>query len=521
MKGGILISNQPTRAWREYEDGKRYKNRLGLYETVRRNERFYRGDQWQGCTADLPHPVFNLVRRITDYLVSSILTGNISIRYSDDALPFIKRAAERQAITHGIQVLNKNAAWRWKQGQMEALSYRALLDAAISGDGVFYCWWDPLGTDGQAFLGDIRTDLVDSTNLFVADPTSSELQRQAYVILSCQTKTEDLRREAQAAGLREEALARILPDGTEEPTAGVLASHHSEENTRTTYLLKFYREHGEVICEKSVKDLVISRIHTGLKHYPIAYFHWHDSKNCYLGSAPVSDLIANQTYINTAYAMAMKHMSDTAFSKVIYDKSRIPEWSNEVGEAIAAVGGGNVADAVSVVGVGKLQDGYLQLIENVIENTKSMMGATEAALGDAAANNTSAILTLQTASRIALEHVRGHFHKCISDLATIWADMLCTYCPNERLLITETESGEMQAEALDYALCKHALLRATATAEQVDRYTPSATVSILDKLLEHGALGVREYLELLPSGVISDREALLRKILQKGIDTNE
>ena len=44
--------------------------------------------------------------------------------------------------------------------------------------------------------------------------------------------------------------------------------------------------------------------------------------------------------------MAMKHMTDTAFSKVIYDKSKIPEWSNEVGEAIGAVGGGNMAGAI-------------------------------------------------------------------------------------------------------------------------------------------------------------------------------
>ena len=61
---------------------------------------------------------------------------------------------------------------------------------------------------------------------------------------------------------------------------------------------------------------------------------------------------------------------------MIYDKSRIPEWSNEVGEAIAAMGGGNLSDAVSVVGVGRMQEGYPELIENVIETTKSMMGAT-------------------------------------------------------------------------------------------------------------------------------------------------
>ena len=71
--------------------------------------------------------------------------------------------------------------------------------------------------------------------------------------------------------------------------------------------------------------------------------------------------------------MVMKHMQDTAFSKVIYDKSKIPEWSNEVGEAIAAMGGGNISDAVSVVGVGKMQDGYSELIRRYSHGDEALI----------------------------------------------------------------------------------------------------------------------------------------------------
>lgn len=303
---------------------------------------------------------------------------------------------------------------------------------------------------------------------------------------------------------------------------GDLGRDTVEEEERATYLLRFWREEdGEVRMEKSTKDCVIRRVATGLSHYPVAYFHWHECKNSYLGSAPVSDMVANQKYINTAYAMAMKHMSDTAFSKIVYDKSRIPEWSNEIGEAIAAMGGGNVGDAVSVVGVGKLQEGYLELIENVIENTKAMMGATESALGDAAANNTSAILALQTASRLTLHHVRANFYRCIGKLAEIWADMLCTYCPPERLLAVCREDGTNGAKRANYGLLKTQLLRATAEAGNADRYTPTSTVTVLDKLLEMGALTVKDYLELLPDGVLADRDAVKEKIRTKGDITNE
>ena len=501
-----------TEAWRQYEVGREYNRRIGLYETVRRNERFYRGDHWYGTETDLPRPVFNLVRRITDYLVASIVPDDLSIHYTDDKIPFLDNSELRTRVTDGIGILNRNAAYRWKRSGMRALSHKALLNAAVSGDGVFYCWWDNAYRDGQPFHGDVHTDLVDNTDFFVADVANTDVQSQEYLILAGRASVQALRLEASENG-GDPTL--IGPDTEDEAQSGDLASIEQDGREKATYLIRFFREGDEVIFEKSTRKCVLRRVNTGLRYYPVAYFNWHPTKGCFHGTAPVSDMIANQKYINTAYAMAMKHMYDTAFSKVIYDKTRIPEWTNEVGEAIAAVGGGNVGDAVSVLGVGQLQEGYLDLIASVIENTKAMMGATEAALGDAEANNTSAILVLQEASRIALEQVASDFCRCIGEVASIWADMLCTYCPPERLLVTSDENGQ-QAEHPDYRLLREELLRASAEVTKVGSYTPAATVTLLDKLLDAGHINVKQYVELLPAGTVSDRDTLLKALEKKG-----
>ena len=508
------------KTWKQYEAGKEHKRRIGLYETVRRNERFYRGDQWSDHSTDLPHPVFNLTRRITDYLVCAVAPDRLAITYTDDKLPFIDHAGTRQTIQRGLRLLSQNASYRWKQNQMSSLSYQALLDAAISGDGVFYCWWDAKHSDGQPFLGEIRTDLVDNVNLFVADVNRADLQSQDYIILSGRATVESLRNEALEAGASPKDLEKIVGDNDLDPAFGSSLSYEQTGCEKATYLICFYREGDEVVFEKSTKSYLIKKVHTGLKHYPVAYFNWHGTKNSFHGSAPVSDLIANQKYINTAYAMAMKHMSDTAFSKIIYDKSRIPEWSNEVGEAIAAMGGGNVSDAVSVVGVGSMQEGYLDLISNVIDTTKDMMGATDSALGNEEANNTSAILALQKVSQISLLQVKASFCKCIGELATIWADMLCAYCPQERLLAVMEKDG-VCADRIDYALLKNELLRATAELEDAGQFTASSTVTLLDKLLDKQYLSVEQYLELLPAGSLGNREALIQKIKEKGTMQNE
>ena len=511
------MKHYKTSAWQEYEAGKEYKRRIGLYSRVRENERFYRGDQWQSTDSDLPRPVFNLIRRITDYLVCAVVPGDIAICYTDDKLPFLAQASVRDRVQNGIEILNQNASYRWKRNGMQALVHKALLNAAISGDGVFYCWWNTAQQDGQLFVGDIQTDLIDNTDLFVSDVNSTDLQSQEYILLSGRAAVSSLRKEAIANGMSEKDALQIRSDSEGQDGAGDLSSCELRGSEKTTFLIRFSKENGEVVFEKSTHDHVICRVHTGLKYYPVAYFNWHPAKGSFHGNAPVSDLIANQKYINTAYAMAMKHMYDTAFSKVVYDKSRIPEWSNEVGEAIAAMGGGNVSDAVSVVGVGELQEGYLDLIDNVIETTKNMMGATEAALGDAAANNTSAILVLQEASKLALQHVSSDLCRCVGELASIWADMLCTYCPPERLLVTDS----MQAKSLDYRLLREELLRATATVGQTTAYTPAATVSLLDKLLDKGYLDAAAYLELLPPGTVQDRDNLIRVIKMKGVVKDE
>ena len=210
----------------------------------------------------------------------------------------------------------------------------------------------------------------------------------------------------------------------------------------------------------------------------------------------------------------MKHMADTAFSKVVYDKTRIPEWTNAVGEAIAAIGGGNIADAVSVIGVGKMQDGYIDLLSNTVDTTKDLMGATESALGAEKANNTSAILALQETSRIPLYQVRSALHKCIEDLANIWADMMYAYYPAERLFVS-LNGGEPSAYAMDLSLLKNLLPSAKVDISEISRYSTSSAQNLLDKLLEKGHITPAEYLRRIPAGIIPEKDELIEALLQR------
>lgn len=506
-----------TKAWEQYEAGIQHKRKIGLYETVRANERFFRGDQWYAnSTEDLPKPVFNVIRRIADYLICSVASSDISIRYSAENLPFIQNTEESDALRACLDGINKNVALRWEKNKMNKKIYSALSDAAISGDGIFFCYWDPSIKNAQEYSGDIATEVIDNVNVFPADVNVPDIQSQEYIILSGRATVLALREEARKNGVNERDISNILPDAAERTGAGDMSDYELEcdGSEKATYIIKFWKENGRVVFEKSTRSCVIRRVKTDCKLYPLAYFSWYSTKNSFHGSAPVTSLVPNQKYINRAYAMAMKHMTDTAFSKVVYDKSRIPEWSNGVGEAIAALGGGNISDAVSVLGVGEMQDEYIELIESTVNVTKDLMGATESALGDEQALNTSAILALQETSRIPLQQIRISVNQCIEDLANVWADMMCAYYPSERLL-SGKDGGEIKCFSVDFKLLKSAILSAQVDVSETSRYSAAGAQSMLDKLLEGGHITPSEYVKRLPSGLVANREELIEVLIKR------
>lgn len=503
-----------TKAWEQYQAGIEYKRRIGLYNAVRENERFYRGDQWNGVnSAGLPTPVFNIIKRIVTYMISTATAQPVSVSYSDDSLPVVGDEGTRQAISNGVDLLNKNAAYRMDKDKIQTLIRDALKDAAISGDGVFYTYWDPDVKTGQDYTGDLKTVLCDNTDLFVSNVNSRDLQSQDYVMLSGRDTVSHLREEAEKNGLSKKQIEKITPDAQEGTGAGEMFDIESENEEYATFLLKFSRdESGCVVWEKSTKGVVIKTCATTMHRYPVAYFAWDGTKGSFIGNSPITAMIPNQKYINKAYAMVMKHMTDTAFSKVVYDKTLISEWTNEVGEAIG-VKGGDVREAAAVVGVGNMQSGFLDVINMTMAHTKELMGATDAALGEVDPDNTSAILALQESSNIPLENLRQNLYACVEDLALNWADMIFEYYPTERLLPFSDEEGNGASGTLPpKEAFKNSLLKARVDVGAGTKYSQIVSVNTLDKLLAGGFIAIEDYLERLPDGIISDKKSLTEKI---------
>ena len=66
---------------KRYHDSLLFNTELGLYDTVRKNENFFIGKQWEGVEANgLPTPVFNFLKRVVLFQVATITSDNIAMQ---------------------------------------------------------------------------------------------------------------------------------------------------------------------------------------------------------------------------------------------------------------------------------------------------------------------------------------------------------------------------------------------------------------------------------------------------------
>lgn len=515
-----MKKEQFTKEWELYEKGKEYNYSIDLYNKVATNERFYRGDQWEGVNSNgLPKPIFNFFKRIINYYTSNLLSSSVSMRFSY-ASPFgSKNEISTEDASSYADLLNGICRMRWEKLKMDSLLLDALSDGAISGDAIAYTYWDKNVKTGQPYSGDFKTVLVDNTNVFFGDPNCRNPQKQPYILISMRENVDELKSSAKKAGLPPSVIEKIVPDSDNTNESGDMAKKELE-NTKCISLIKLWRgENGHIMFRKSVKNTVITdTTDTGLTLYPICVFNWTKVKNSWHGEAVATGIIENQIFINKGYAMVMKHMMDTAFSKVVYDGTLVDEWSNKVGEAIKV--DGPVGEVARVITPGTMNSAIIDTLERAIKNTKECLGATDAALGDVKPQNTSAILALQQAATLPLENVKRQFYQFVEDIGLVWLDFIFAYYSDDRLVyIPEGETGKFVPLQLGKA--RESLFDCKIDVGAVNYWSEISCLSTLDNLLKGGYITTLQYLERVPDNLIPNKKALMDEIrqqVQKGQD---
>ena len=486
--------------WAEYQKGVSYNTSMELYENVKKNENFYIGKQWEGLNApDLPKPVINVLKRVVSYFISMIVSDDVAASFTPF---FASDEMELQA-----KLISDQVDQVIEQAEIKTLSREIIRDAAVDGDGCLYFYFDPDAESGQEAMGRIRAELLDNSCVMFANPYSHDLQSQPYVIISMRKTVEHVREEARRDGASEEVIQSIKADDD----ANLYNPSGQQSDDLVTVVLKFFKKDGVVWAVKSTQDVILREPWAlGYSLYPISMMRWDRLKNSYHGVSAISAMIPNQIAINQLFAMAIHHVKTMAFPKVIYDASKIPNWSNKVGQAIGTIGNPNDAVATGFRAP-DMSAQVLELIERLTQKTLEFMGASDATLGNVKPDNTSAIIAVQKSSAMPLELQKMEFYRFTEEYVRVIVDMIrVDYGVRNATILVD---GVETVISYDFSQIAPQSLNMQVDVGSSAYWSELMQIQTLDNLFSKGILtDAITYIESIPDGYIPSKGKILENL---------
>lgn len=505
-------------AWKLYERGLDFNSSINLEDTVRVNENFFIGKQWEGVISNgLPTPVFNFLKRVCCFTVATITSDNIKVNASP-----LSATPNTTSLVEPVRIINEELDALTELNNIPSLMREFARNAAVDGDGCLYTWWDPDAETGQDAKGGIRTEIVENLRVHFGNPNDRDVQSQPWIILERREIISAAQAEAKENGF--ETWRNIggdgdntNPDAAKETTDKVTTILLFWRDTKTRHIWAYKCARGSSIREPW--DL-------GIKLYPISWLNWDYIQDCFHGQAMITGLIPNQIFVNKLWAMSQLSLMTTAFPKVVYDATRVGKWDNRIGAAIG-IQGGDVNNVAKIIDPASISPQISQFIQLAVEETEQSLGATSVALGDTRPDNTSAIIALQRAASTPSEITKQNLYKSIEDLYRIYIEFMGEYygkryvdmtTPEEVRQVYDFIGQETPAEIpmqFDFSQLKDMPMHIKLDIGASSYYSEIASIQTLDNLLKMGKIDTIQYLERIPDGYIPGRRELINELKEQ------
>lgn len=505
--------------WKQFDKGLSFNNKINLADTVKTNENFFIGRQWEGVQNNgLPTPTMNMLKQIVLHQVANITSDNITMR----AIPLTAHANDKklELIT---EIVSAEFEGLFERNAIVTKLREMMRNAAVDGDGCLMTSWDSSIDMGDGIEGDIVTEVIENSRVIFGNPTDRSVEHQPYIIVWRRIPVEEVKARAEEYGASEDTLSKIRADNDENNS--LMDSYYGDNCTLLLRLRRDRKTKHIFACEVTKDAVVRPEYDIGIRRYPITWLNWDYVQDSYHGQALITGLIPNQQFVNKTLAMAMMSMMMSAFPKTIYDKTRVSKWTNQVGAQIGV--NGNVDGIAKIIEPAQISPQVFQFIESTVEMTQSLTGATAAALGNTRPDNTSAIIALQRAASIPSEITKQNLYGCIEDLGRIYIEFMADYYGKRSIdvpadkaeIIIDPEAVKfagMTEDApvkvmFDFAELKGTPMRLKLDVGASSYWSEIASVQTLENLLQLQLIDVVDFLERIPDGYVTKRQELLQK----------
>lgn len=523
----MQMKEEVTKTWELYEAGKRYNTQINLYEETNINTNFYFDKQWLGVKSKgLDKPVFNIIKRVANYFRAVIMPQDIRLNFVPELINDVNPNDKELEIKDLAELANAHVADIWEKNKMESMIRdELLLDAELSGDYCIYSSWNEeidIGLpkmDGvllkDSIKGDIDNKRMSNVNVFFGNPNEHKVNHrglpvQPYILLAFREPVSDLIKEAKKYKGEPD---KIKSDLDNEEQTGIYGKIEIDNVStgKATVIIKLFPKDGKIYCVKEGKSGIIRpEWPTKLSIYPIAWANWDRRDNCYHGQALATGIIDNQLFINKSFSLLMLWLKAMSVPKIFYDKDRLQNYTNRIGEAIGVTGGiDNIAMSMSPP---QLSNQVFILIDKVIQYTKEFLGVSDVGLGQISnPDNASALGTAIEQVETPLNNYRSTLYQFVEDLGYIWLDYMANYY-GKRYVSATNADGKKIVREVDFSLLKTHKFRIKIDVGSVSKWAEIATMRLLDNLLQLGHLPFVEYLKNLPKGKLPRQTEMISKI---------
>lgn len=504
--------------WKKYEKGVSYNSQFkpnkDYYEANKVWNAFYNGDQWLGLEGDqkLPHPTFNILKRITEFLVASLTSSNIAVNIE----PLENIATEDAAEFKVSDFLNAEVKNIFEKTNFEYKIKEALTDGAISGDMCFHTVFNPTkkAYRGQDILGEIEIELIDAVNVLFGNPNIKDVEKQPYIIIVGRDLVKNLQAEAKS---KEE----IKGDSETQYQASEYADTEIEgdEDGKALYIYYYYKKKDKVYCTKTTKEVIIYQdVDINATRYPISHSNFYRQKGTYHGRGVVESVCPNQIAINKLFAMAIYHQMMTAFPPLMIDKDMVDTINNEVGSTIELHGLKNsdrtFNDVAGYLKPANMSEWIIKIIDLCFQYTKECLGVSDASLGQINPTNTSAIIAVQKSTAVPLANIKDNLYNLVEQEVLILIDMMANKY-GVRPVVMDNGEGQRQLINFDFSALQSMDLKTSIDVGETSYWSEISTLQTLDSLLQAERIDFLQYLERVPNEFIPKKAELISDLKQQ------
>lgn len=428
-----------TEVWALYVQAQQYARKTNIYDSTDLNFRMYNGDQWNGVKLKGIEPVqLNFIKPIINYKLGVISQNLWAINYSAENVNNREFAIVARS---ACQLLNKLAAKIWEKTYMDYKVRQIGKNAAINSECPIYINWND-----EYKMPDVEG--LNKTDIYFGNENNSDIQSQPYILIKKRMPVINAKELAEKEGIKDKELDYIIGDMETFEEAGQAAKE--EKDNMVTVVWKFWKENKTVHYSISTRYCELKKDEDSqLKLYPITHMLWEEKQGSARGVGEITrGLIANQLEVNKTLTRRVLVAKNTAYPQKVVNIDRIqnPSALNEVGGIIRVTGvdAQNVSNMFANVQPAQMSTDVEKLQNDLIQTTRELASASQAASGDIDAEQASgrAILAVQQASQQPLVEQVSMLKKTIEEIARIWIDMIKTY--NEDGLVVEYEELDPQ-----------------------------------------------------------------------------